>query len=64
MKEKRNTHPWKPPNGQKDPSSQRDLKVAEKSTAAGPRMEKEGDSRLDHLNHHPRNHNFGLGAEH
>ena len=44
MKEKRNLHPGKPPNIQGEEPRRRDLKVVEKSTAAGPRRAKQSES--------------------
>ena len=56
MKEKRNPQPGKPPR--KDQPSQRDLKVAEKSTAAALRRAKQSQSSTDHLNHWPGHHSL------
>ena len=56
MKEKRNPHPGKPPNPQKDQPHRRDLKVTQKSAAAGLRMEKQSDSHTDHLKPRHRHH--------
>ena len=53
MKEERNTHPGKPPNSRGDQLRQKDLKVSEKSAAAGLRRAKQSASRTDHLHHHP-----------
>ena len=58
MKEKRNLHPGKPPNGLGDPPRQRDLKVSEKSVAAGLRTAKQSESHTDHLNHLPGHHSL------
>ena len=58
MKEKKNPHPGKPPNSWKDQLSQRDLKVAKKSTTVGLRMAKQSESHIDHLNHQPRHHSL------
>ena len=57
MKEKRNPHPGKPPNRQKDQLSQRDLQDAKESTAAGLKTEKQSE-RTDHLNHWHRHHSL------
>ena len=43
MEEKRNLHHVKPPNLQRDQPRQRDLKVTEKSTAAGLRRENQSE---------------------
>ena len=56
MKEKRNPHPGKPPNQRGDQPRQRDLKVAEKSAAAGQRRAKYSESPTDHLRHRPGHH--------
>ena len=52
MKEKRNPHPGKPPNQLGDQPRQRDLKVTEKSAAAGLRRAKQSESHT-YLNHWP-----------
>ena len=44
MKEKRNPYPGKPPNPWGDQLRWKDLKVAEKSTVAGLRGEKQSES--------------------
>ena len=58
MKEKRNRHPGKPPNWQKDQPSRKDLKVAEKSAAAALRTAKQRESHTDHLHHQPGHHSL------
>ena len=59
MKEKRNSHPGKPPNQWRDQPRWRDLKVTKKSTAAGLRRAKQSESRRDHLHHCSGHHNLG-----
>ena len=58
MKEKRNPHPGKPPNWQKDQLSRRDLEVTKKSAAAGLRTAKQSKNRTNHLNHWPGHHSL------
>ena len=58
MKEKRNPPLGKPPDRRKDQLSWRDLKVTEKSAAAGLRREKQSESHTDHLHHYPRHHSL------
>ena len=58
MKKKRNLHPGKPPKQPGDQPRWRDLKVTEKSAAAGLRREKKCESHTDHLNHWPRLHSL------
>ena len=58
MKGKRNPHPGKPPNQQGDQLRWRDLKVREKSMAAGLRRAKQSDRGTDHLYHHPGYHSL------
>ena len=53
VKEERNTHLRKSPNWQGDRRRPRDLKVAEKSAAAGLRKAKLSESHTDHLHHWP-----------
>ena len=58
MKEKRNPRPGKPPTRWKDQQRWRDLKVAEKSAAAGLRTAKHTESHTEHWNHQPRHHSL------
>ena len=58
MKEKKNLHPGKPPNQQGDKLRWRDLKITEKSAAAGLRRAKQSEIHTDHLYHHPRHHSL------
>ena len=53
VKEKRNPHLGKPPNQQGDELRMRDLKVTEKSAAAGLRREKQSENLKDHLHTTP-----------
>ena len=60
MKAKRNPHPGKTSKGPGDQPRQRDLKVSEKSTAAGPRRAEQSESLCtDHLQHRPGHHGLG-----
>ena len=61
LKEKRN--PGKPPYGQGDQPIWRDLKVTEKSIAAGQRRAKQSESCTDHLYHCPRHHSLRFSGE-
>ena len=58
MKEKRNPHPGKPPNQQKDQLSQRDLQDSQKSATACLRTKNKSERRRDHLNHWHRRHSL------
>ena len=57
MKEKRNLHHGKPPKSPRDQLGQRDLKVTEKSAAAGLRT-KQSENHTDHLHHSPEHHSL------
>ena len=58
MKAKRNPHPEKKANRQGDQLRQRDLKVTEKSAAAGLRRAKQSENHTDHLHQCPREHSL------
>ena len=58
MKGNRNTQPGKPSTPQGNQQRWRDLKVTEKSSAAGLRRTKQSESCTNHLHHHPGHHSL------
>ena len=57
-REKEATHPGKPPNQYRDQLRWTDLKVNEKSSAAGLRRAKQSESLRDYRYHHSREHSL------